>query len=101
MRVAVIHNPTAPVPIDLSPTSLPRAVQVATQILGSNKARSFVTKLVKEENVAGWRDGSLAVDDLAVHVTTLIYYALIRDGALMASQNFIKCVRFRHNLQYC
>ncbi|XP_074657528.1 UDP-glucose:glycoprotein glucosyltransferase 1-like isoform X2 [Tubulanus polymorphus] len=66
VRVGVVHNPTH-VPTDEKSTLISRAIQTAIATLPTGLARSFITKLVKEENVDGLLSGTKTISDLEVH----------------------------------
>ena len=75
VRVGLIHNP-----VELPSSgekqerlSIAVAVQAAIDSLSSAMAKSFVTKLLKEENVAELHLGTRTLQDLAVHVSSLSY----------------------------
>ena len=72
MRIGVIHNPTS-LPKEGEDDShfLSRAIQAAMNTLEPAMARSFVTKLLKEENVEALQKGEKTLDDLSVHVSFL------------------------------
>jgi len=65
VRLAVIHSGDAPAESQLS---IAKAVGAAMATLNPSEARSFVTKLVKEEFAASLLDGSKNFQDLEVHV---------------------------------
>ena len=72
MRIGVIHNPTSsPKEGEDDSHFLSRAIQAAMNILEPAMARSFVTKLLKEENVEALQKGEKTLDDLSVHVSFL------------------------------
>lgn len=75
VRVGLIHNPTE-LPSGgekQNGLSIAVAVQAAIDSLSSGMAKSFVTKLLKEENVAELNGGTKTLQDLAVHVSSLSF----------------------------
>ena len=64
----MIHNPKEPEqkPAD---AEIANTVQCALETLGMTHAKMFVTKLVKEENVAALRKKKTTLEDLEVHVS--------------------------------
>ena len=65
VRIGVIHNPVS---ID-GDMFIPRAIQAALNTQQPAMARSFVTKLAKEENVAALASKEKILADLAVNVS--------------------------------
>ena len=49
--------------------SIPAAIQVALEMLSPTMAKSFVTKLLKEENIEALKTGEKMLDDLSVSVS--------------------------------
>ena len=66
LRVGFIFNKNKPeeVKVDIN-----KAVYVAIKTLPLSHAKNYVTKLVKDENYKGLQDGSITLQDLAVHVS--------------------------------
>ena len=71
-RLAVVHNP-AHISDSHFDHPIARAVQVALDTLPVGMAKSFITKLVKEENVAALASGEKTMDDLAVNVSVTCF----------------------------
>jgi hypothetical protein len=65
MRLGVIFNHESVLDSDLTIT---KAVYTALSTLDNNHAKSLVTKLIKEENVADLKFGVKKLEDLEVHV---------------------------------
>lgn len=63
-RIGLIHNPTT---ITKDIPKLTKLIHAGLKLLPTNIAKQFVTKLVKEENVADLLAGKTSVADLAVH----------------------------------
>lgn len=70
MRIGVIHNPSNP-SVSFSKTVITKTFEVAMKYLPLTLAKSFVTKLVKEEFAVPFINGKITLDDLAVHVCKL------------------------------
>ena len=68
MRLGVIFNHVSLLDGD---HMISKAVYTALQTLGNNHAKSFITKLVKEENVADLKSGIKTLEDLEVHVSCI------------------------------
>ncbi len=80
VRIGIVHNPTSlPARDDAAAHFLSRAVHVALETQEPGMAKSFVTKLLKEENVAALRSGAKSLRDLAVHVSRDCTYLYMKD----------------------
>ncbi|XP_062620063.1 UDP-glucose:glycoprotein glucosyltransferase 1-like [Saccostrea cucullata] len=64
MRLGLVFNHDSVLSSDLS---ISKAVYTALQTLGNNHAKSLITKLIKEENVADLKSGVKKIQDLEVH----------------------------------
>ena len=67
VRLGVVHNPSAPGGASTK-LKISSAIQVALDTLSPNMAKSFITKLLKEENVEALFNGEKSLEDLAVGV---------------------------------
>ncbi|KAK6167193.1 hypothetical protein SNE40_021285 [Patella caerulea] len=63
LRLGLIFNPTTVAGDNL----ISKAIYVAYKTMSNNLAKSFITKLVKEENVADLQTGKKTLQDLEVH----------------------------------
>ncbi|ESP03274.1 hypothetical protein LOTGIDRAFT_137613 [Lottia gigantea] len=63
IRLGLVFNPASLTEDHI----ISRAIYVAYNTLGNNHAKSFITKLVKEENVAELKAGTKTLKDLEVH----------------------------------
>lgn len=66
MRLSMIFNPSSA----NKDNNLNKAVYTALTTLSGNIAKSFITKLVKEENVMEMKAGTKKLVDLEVHVSS-------------------------------
>ena len=76
MRLSVVHNPSGDIK-DNKDMFIARAIQVALETLSTTMAKSFVTKLLKEENVESLAKGAKMLEELAVNVSLselFLYY---------------------------
>ena len=51
---------------------IPHAIQTAMETLDPTMAKSFVTKLLKEENIESLKNGEKELEELAVYVCTIL-----------------------------
>ena len=70
-----MHNPTKiPAKDDKKVYFIPRAIQIALATQEPGMAKSFVTKLLKKENIDALEKGEKKLEDLAVHVRTIVFH---------------------------
>lgn len=73
VRLGVVHNPgSIPEKDDKKAHFISRAIQAALATQEPAMAKSFVTKLLKEDNVKALQNGEKSLEDLAVHVSVLM-----------------------------
>ena len=78
MRLGIVHNPTnIPSKDDKKAYYISRAIQVALETQEPGMAKSFVTKLLKQENIDALSSGEKKLVDLAVHVSQQVATKLI------------------------
>lgn len=68
MRIAVVHNPVS-LEAPKEKLDVFAAVEAALAAMDTQMAKSYITKLVKEENVVSIDLGEKTLDELAVHVS--------------------------------
>ena len=69
VRVGIVHNPSELAVDEKSAHFLPRVVAAALESQPPVMAKTFITKLLKEEHLKAVIDGDKTLDDLAVHVS--------------------------------
>lgn len=69
MRLGFIFNPVSLATKELN---INKAVHVSMATLSGNIAKSFVTKLVKEENVDALSSGTKTLSDFEVNVSNAV-----------------------------
>ena len=69
MRIGIIYNPGDTFGQDSH--FITKAIHVALETLPRNMAKSFVTKLLKEENVADLKSKTKTLNDFDVHVSNM------------------------------
>ena len=74
IRISIIHNPKSAE--QSTEKSTLHAVQVALDTLPSLMAKSFITKLIKEDNVKALANGQKTYEDLAVNVSYSFYLSV-------------------------
>ena len=70
VRLGFIHNSQGEAS-DATAQLVATAIQVAMETMDAGMAKNFITKLLKEENIAALRSGEKTLEDLAVHVSQL------------------------------
>ncbi len=102
MRIAVVHNPQQST-IDWTSgeqkLDVFAAYEAALTAMDMGMAKSFVTKLVKEDNVEAIDLGEKTLDELAVHVSMLNWLYILMSYCLFV-YFLVACAYHRPN-EFC
>jgi hypothetical protein len=75
MRIGVVHNPLSLEAVE-DKLDVFAAYEAAITTMDMGMAKTFITKLVKEENVEAIDLGEKTLDELAVHVSNGVWLRL-------------------------
>ncbi|XP_013407519.1 UDP-glucose:glycoprotein glucosyltransferase 1 isoform X1 [Lingula anatina] len=88
LRVGIVHNPRSPSTKLYRGSQIPLAIHTALGSQVPHIARSFVTKLLKEDNIHAILEGTESLSDLEVHGMVMEVYLKALDVQTMAFLQF-------------